>query len=84
PSDGTWHTITVGEVSVGLRTEYLCVPSVEQAVYTTLVLSNATDQALLAGPLEVAADGDFLLTTSLPTLAPGGVRRVGLGTDEAI
>ncbi|GGQ18908.1 hypothetical protein GCM10010279_28340 [Streptomyces mutabilis] len=84
PSDGTWHTITVGEVSVGLRTEYLCVPSVEQAVYTTLVLSNTTGQALLAGPLEVTADGHFLLTTSLPTLAPGGVRRVGLGTDEAI
>ncbi|MFE1034275.1 DUF4139 domain-containing protein [Streptomyces sp. NPDC058807] len=84
PSDGTWHTITVGEVAVGLRTEYLCVPSVEQAVYTTLVLSNATDQALLAGPLEVSADGDFLLTTALPTLAPGGVRRVGLGADEAI
>lgn len=84
PSDGTWHTITVGEVAVGLRTEYLCVPSVEQAVYTTLVLSNTSDQALLAGPLEVSADGDFLLTTSLPTLAPGGVRRVGLGANEAI
>ncbi|MFG6295691.1 DUF4139 domain-containing protein, partial [Streptomyces rochei] len=84
PSDGTWHTITVGEVAVGLRTEYLCVPSVEQSVYTTLVLSNATDQALLAGPLEVTADGEFLLTTALPTLAPGGVCRVGLGTEEAI
>ncbi|MDG9722911.1 DUF4139 domain-containing protein [Streptomyces sp. DH41] len=84
PSDGTWHTITLGDVAVGLRTEYLCVPSVEQAVYTTLVLSNATDQALPAGPLEVAADGDFLLTTSLPTLAPGGVCHVGLGPDEAV
>ncbi|MFD7459266.1 MULTISPECIES: DUF4139 domain-containing protein [unclassified Streptomyces] len=84
PSDGSWHTISVGEVPVGLRTEYLCVPSVEQAVYTTLVLSNTTEQALPAGPLEVASDGDFLLTTSLPTLAPGGVCRVGLGPDEAI
>ncbi|CAM5718999.1 hypothetical protein SGLAM104S_09444 [Streptomyces glaucescens] len=69
---------------MGLHTEYLCVPSLEQAVYTTLVLSNTTGQALLAGPLEVAADGQFLLTTSLPTLAPGGVCRVGLGPNEAI
>ncbi|MFD7437257.1 DUF4139 domain-containing protein, partial [Streptomyces sp. NPDC059861] len=84
PSDGTWHTVTVGEVPVGLRTEYLCVPSVEEAVHATLVLANDTDQALLAGPLEVAADGDFLVTTSLPTLAPGGVCRVGLGPEEAI
>lgn len=79
PSDGTWHTVTVGEIPVGLRTEYLCVPSVEQTVYATMVLSNATDQALLAGPVEVTVDDDFLLTAALPTLAPGGVRRVGLG-----
>ncbi|MET7293143.1 DUF4139 domain-containing protein [Streptomyces griseoloalbus] len=84
PSDGTWHTVTVGEVPVGLRTEYVCVPSVEQTVYATLVLSNATDQALLAGPVEVTVDEAFLLTASLPTLAPGGVCRVGLGPAEAI
>ncbi|MER5433484.1 DUF4139 domain-containing protein [Streptomyces sp. NPDC002588] len=84
PSDGTWHTVTVGEIPVGLRTEYLCVPSVEQTVYATLVLSNSTDQALLAGPVEVTVGDDFLLTAALPTLAPGGVRRVGLGPEEGI
>ncbi|TXS58250.1 DUF4139 domain-containing protein [Streptomyces sp. t39] len=84
PSDGTWHTVTVGEIPVGLRTEYLCVPSVEQTVYATLVLSNATDQALLAGPVEVTVDDEFLLTAALPTLPPGGVRRVGLGQAEGI
>ncbi|MFE4215820.1 DUF4139 domain-containing protein [Streptomyces sp. NPDC056844] len=84
PSDGTWHTVSVGEVAVGMHTEYLCVPSVEQTVYATLVLSNSTDQALLAGPVEVTVDDDFLLTAALPTLAPGGVRRVGLGPAEGI
>jgi hypothetical protein len=84
PSDGSWHTVTVTEIPVGLRTEYLCVPSVEQTVYATLVLSNATDQALLAGPVEVTVDDDFLLTAALPTLAPGGVRRMGLGPAEGI
>lgn len=84
PSDSTWHTVTVGEIPVGLRTEYLCVPSVERTVYATLVLSNATDQALLAGPVEVTVDDDYLLTAALPTLAPGGVRRVGLGPAESI
>ncbi|MFJ7200632.1 MULTISPECIES: DUF4139 domain-containing protein [unclassified Streptomyces] len=84
PSDGTWHTVTVGEIPVGLRTEYLCVPSVEQTAYATLVLSNATGQALLAGPVEVTVDDDYLLTAALPTLAPGDVRRVGLGPAEGI
>ncbi|CAL9337126.1 DUF4139 domain-containing protein [Streptomyces sp. enrichment culture] len=84
PSDGTWHTVTIAEIPVGLRTEYLCVPSVETRVYATLVLSNATDQALLAGPVEVTVDDDFLLTAALPTLAPGGVRRMGLGPAEGV
>ncbi|MDQ0791849.1 DUF4139 domain-containing protein [Streptomyces sp. B1I3] len=84
PSDGTWHTVTVGEILVGTHTEYLCTPSVEQTVYATSVLSNATGQALLAGPVEVTVDGDFLLTTALPTLAPGGVCRVGLGPAEGV
>ncbi|MEU6313231.1 DUF4139 domain-containing protein [Streptomyces sp. NPDC047014] len=84
PSDGTWHTVTVAEIPVGLRTEYLCVPSVEQTVYATLVLSNATGQALLAGPVEVTVDDEYLLTAALPTLAPGGVSRVGLGPAEGV
>ncbi|MFC8783936.1 DUF4139 domain-containing protein [Streptomyces nigra] len=84
PSDGVWHTVTVTEIPVGLRTEYLCVPSVEQTVYATVVLSNATDQALLAGPVEVMSGDDFLTTAALPTLAPGGVRRMGLGPAEGI
>ncbi|MDF6017076.1 DUF4139 domain-containing protein [Streptomyces sp. JH34] len=84
PSDGTWHTVTVGEIAVGMHTEYLCTPSVEQTVYAALTLSNSSGQALLAGPVEVTVDDDFLLTAALPTLAPGGVRRVGLGPVEGI
>ena len=84
PSDGTWHTVTIGETSVGTHTDYLCTPSVEQTVYASLTLSNSSDQALLAGPVEVTVDDDFLLTAALPTLAPGGARRVGLGPVEGI
>ncbi|MFC8225370.1 DUF4139 domain-containing protein [Streptomyces sp. NPDC057287] len=84
PSDGTWHTVTVGETAVGTHTEYVCAPSVEQTVYATSVLSNTSDQALLAGPVEVTVDDDFLLTAALPTLAPGSVRRVGLGPAEGV
>ncbi|MEU6485762.1 DUF4139 domain-containing protein [Streptomyces sp. NPDC046887] len=84
PSDGTWHTVTLTTVPVGLRTEYLTAPSAEPAVYATLLLSNATAQALLAGPVEVTVDDDHLLTAALPTLAPGAVRRLGLGPAEDI
>ncbi|MFK0194969.1 DUF4139 domain-containing protein [Kitasatospora sp. NPDC090308] len=84
PSDGVWHTVAVAELPVGVRTSYVTVPSVEEAVYAVLELSNATAHALLAGPVEVSVDGDFLLTAALPTLAPGGVREVGLGRAEEL
>ncbi|WP_442911094.1 DUF4139 domain-containing protein [Kitasatospora sp. NBC_01266] len=84
PSDGAWHTVGLGELPVTLRPEYVCVPAVEQSVYATLLLGNSSERALLAGPLEVAVDDAFLLTTALPTLAPGATRRIGLGVAESV
>ncbi|MFD7906586.1 DUF4139 domain-containing protein [Kitasatospora sp. NPDC059747] len=84
PSDGTWHTVTVDEIPLSVRPEYVTVPAVEEKVYATLVLANRTDRAVLAGPVEVTVDDEFLLTAALPTLAPGGVRRVGIGVTESI
>ncbi|WTG91418.1 DUF4139 domain-containing protein [Kitasatospora sp. NBC_01560] len=84
PSDGTWHTVTVGEIPLSVRSEYVTVPSVEEKVYGTLVLANRTAQAVLAGPVELTVDGEFLLTAALPTLAPGGMRRLGTGVTESI
>ncbi|MEV7187840.1 DUF4139 domain-containing protein [Kitasatospora sp. NPDC093102] len=84
PSDGTWHTVTVGEIPLTVHPEYVTVPAVEEKVYATLVLANRTDQAVLAGPVEVTVDDEFLLTAALPTLAPGGTRWLGVGVAESI
>ncbi|MFD0569581.1 DUF4139 domain-containing protein [Kitasatospora gansuensis] len=84
PSDGGWHTVTIGEIPLSVEPEYVCVPSVEETVYGTLLLTNSTDRALLAGPVEVSVDGDFLRTAALPTLAPGATGRLGLGVAEGV
>ncbi|MFB6892900.1 DUF4139 domain-containing protein [Kitasatospora sp. NPDC056327] len=84
PSDGTWHTVTIDEIPVSVRPEYVTVPAVEEQVYATLVITNGTDRAVLAGPAEVTVDDRFLLTAALPTLAPGGVRRLGTGVAESV
>ncbi|MCX4745998.1 DUF4139 domain-containing protein [Kitasatospora sp. NBC_01287] len=84
PSDGAWHTVELGELPVGLRPEYVCVPGVDSSVYATLLLGNDSARALLAGPLEVTVDDEFLLTTALPVLAPGATRRIGLGVAESV
>ncbi|MER7848229.1 DUF4139 domain-containing protein [Kitasatospora sp. NPDC096077] len=84
PSDGTWHTVTVDEVPLAVSPEYVTVPAVEEKVYATLVLANRTDRAVLAGPVEVTVDDEFLLTAALPTLAPGGTRSLGIGVTESV
>ncbi|MBO1420397.1 DUF4139 domain-containing protein, partial [Streptomyces sp. FH025] len=74
----------VDEIPLSVSPEYVTVPAVEEKVYATLVLANRTDRAVLAGPVEVTVDDEFLLTAALPTLAPGGTRRLGIGVTESI
>ncbi|WP_244178994.1 DUF4139 domain-containing protein [Streptomyces rubellomurinus] len=84
PSDGTWHTVTVDEIRLAATPEYVTVPAVEEKVYATLVLANRTDRAVLAGPVELTVDDEYLLTAALPTLAPGELRVLGAGVAEGV
>jgi hypothetical protein len=84
PSDGAWHTVSVFSAPVGLTAEYLCVPSMEPQVFRTVKVENRTPHALLAGPVDVTLGDEFLMTSPLPTLAPGATQRLGLGVEESI
>ena len=84
PSDGVWHSVPVFSAPVGLTAEYLCVPSMEPQVFRTVKVENRTPHALLAGPVDVTLGDEFLMTTPLPTLAPGATQRIGLGVEESI
>lgn len=86
PSTGTWTLVPVTACAVALTAEYVCVPSVEPKVYRTLQVANRGPTALLPGPVDVTAGDEFLMTTQLPALPPGGeaTQRLGLGVEEAI
>ncbi|MBX7079529.1 MAG: mucoidy inhibitor MuiA family protein [Nannocystaceae bacterium] len=82
---GRWITVPVADCAVTATPLLVCVPAVEPQVYRTLELVNASPRALLPGPVDVVAAGQFLLTTSLPAIPPGGRgRRLGLGVEEAV
>jgi hypothetical protein len=83
-ADGVWHTIPVCEIEVGIDPEFVCVPALDEAVFGTVVLANASRHALLAGPADVSVAGEFLMTVPLPTLAPGARERVGVGVVESV
>ncbi len=84
PSDGVWHMVPVFTAPVGLSAEYVCVPSLESRAFRTVKVENRTPHALLAGPVDVTLGDEFLMTSPLPTLAPGATQRMGLGVEESI
>lgn len=83
-ADGRWHIVPVSEVPVRTEFEYVCVPAVDQSVFGTVLVTNTSPHALLAGPVDVMVDGDFVLTAALPTLAPGQRQAVGVGVAESV
>ncbi|MGW5349000.1 DUF4139 domain-containing protein [Streptomyces sp. NPDC004031] len=83
-ADGRWHTVPVNEIPVTAEFVYVSVPSEDPAVFSTVWLTNTSAHALLAGPVDVLVDGDFVLTAPLPTLAPGQRQSVGLGVAESV
>lgn len=84
PSDGVWHSVPVFSAPVGLSAEYVCVPSMESRAFRTVKVENRTPHALLAGPVDITLGDEFLMTSPLPTLAPGATQRLGLGVEESI
>ena len=74
----------VSEVPVRTEFAYVCVPAVDPAVYGTVLVTNTSAHALLAGPADVVVDGEFVLTAALPTLAPGERQAVGTGVAESV
>ncbi|MQY14435.1 hypothetical protein SRB5_46020 [Streptomyces sp. RB5] len=83
-ADGVWHTVPVCVIPVEARQEYVTVPAADESVYGTVLLTNTSGHALLAGPADVTVNGDYVLTTPLPTLAPGERRRIGVGVAESV
>ncbi|MDI5964716.1 DUF4139 domain-containing protein [Streptantibioticus silvisoli] len=83
-ADGAWHTVPVCEIPARTESAYVCVPAVDPAVYGTVLVTNTSAHALLAGPADVVVDGDFVLTAALPTLAPGERQAVGVGVVESV
>jgi hypothetical protein len=84
PSDGQFHAIPLlsREGPAGLY--YVTVPREAPDVFRFTELVNPLDAPLLAGPADVYAGGDFLMTVPVRLTAPRGRLTLGLGVEEAL
>lgn len=82
--DGQFHSLPVWVREFSPEVRYLTVPRQEASVFRSAQIENSTEQALPEGPADVFVGGDFLHTTPLRDVGPGGVIRLGLGVSESV
>ena len=83
-ADGAWHSVPLGDRQCEAKVRYITVPREELLVYRVAVLQNPLGSPLLSGPAEVYVGGEYVLTTTLPMVAPRGEITLGLGVEQSI
>ncbi len=84
PSDGTFHSVPVGTRTATSDVLYVSVPREDPQVYRQAQVRNPISAPLLPGPVEVSVGGEYVLTTTLPSVAPGGDFKLSLGVEQGI
>ncbi|MBN1210359.1 MAG: mucoidy inhibitor MuiA family protein [Myxococcaceae bacterium] len=84
PSDGVFHSVALGTRTGEASVLYVAVPREDSNVYRQALVKNPLPSPMLAGPAEVYVGGEYVLSTTLPAVAPRGDFKLGLGVEQAI
>jgi hypothetical protein len=84
PSDGVFHSVALGARTGDASVLYVAVPREDTNVYREAQVKNPLAAPMLAGPAEVYVGGEYVLSTTLPAVAPRGDFKLGLGVEQAI
>ncbi|MCP3139420.1 mucoidy inhibitor MuiA family protein [Pyxidicoccus xibeiensis] len=84
PSDGVFHSVALGARTGDASVLYVAVPREDSNVYRQAEVQNPLPAPMLAGPAEVYVGGEYVLSTTLPTVAPRGNFKLGLGVEQSI
>lgn len=84
PSDGVFHGISLLQTPLQVEPRVVVVPRESRDAFRQVAFVNPLDAPLLEGPVDVAIDGRFALTSQVTTTPPRGRLELGLGVDPAI
>ena len=84
PSDGTWHSVPVNVRTATGEVRYVVVPREDTQVYRLALVKNPLPSPLLPGPVEVYVAGEYVLSTTLPSVPPGSDFKRSLGVEQAV
>jgi uncharacterized protein (TIGR02231 family) len=88
PSDGSPHTLGLGDYELACRLDYVAMPVMAPGAHLRAVAANATGRVLLPGELHVfhagAAGDEYVGATHLDLTAEGADLTLYLGVDDSI
>ncbi|MBX3168755.1 MAG: DUF4139 domain-containing protein [Candidatus Eremiobacteraeota bacterium] len=84
PSDAQFHSVPLLTRQLSAHLLWLVVPKITCDVFRQASLESMPDLAVPTGPVDVYVGTDFLATTQLPNVAPGGNFSLGLGVDQSV
>jgi hypothetical protein len=84
PADAQFHSVPLLSRQLSAHLLWLVVPKVTCDVFRQASLESMPELAVPCGPVDVYVGNDFLATTRLPNVAPGGNFSLGLGVDQSI
>ncbi|MEQ9234830.1 mucoidy inhibitor MuiA family protein [Coleofasciculus sp. E2-BRE-01] len=84
PSDGLFHSVALTSQSTDVNLRYVVVPREDTNVFRIAQLRNPLDAPLLSGSVDVYIDGEYILSTTLPTIPTQGQIELGLGVEQGI
>jgi len=84
PSDGQFHSVALTSQSTDVNLRYVVVPREDTNVFRIAQLRNPLDAPLLSGSADVYIDGEYILSTILPTVPTQGEIELGLGVEQGI
>ncbi|CAF2064069.1 unnamed protein product [Rotaria magnacalcarata] len=83
-SDGKPHKVTIGVLDLTSTFTYTVVPKLSLHAYLKASTINTSDKQLLAGPVSVFMDNNFITHSSIENVCIGDTFDLPLGTDASV
>jgi uncharacterized protein (TIGR02231 family) len=84
PADGQPHKVSVTDLPLQPRLDYVTAPKLVQAVYRRAKVLNDSPYTLLPGDANLFTEGEFIGTTRLELIAPQAEIELYLGVDDRV
>jgi uncharacterized protein (TIGR02231 family) len=84
PCDGTPRKVTVARYNLSPKLDYTTAPKLVSAAYRRAKAANESDYTLLPGQVSLFAGEEFIGSSRLELIAPGGEMELFLGADDRV